>query len=70
MEVNPNLSEKAQYDYALVLRATKESDQQAYAELMERYRDAIFHLCRRMVFNDDDEVPPPIMILRREVSHK
>ena len=54
MEVNPNLSEKAQYDYALVLRATKESDQQAYAELMERYRDAIFHLCRRMVFNDDD----------------
>jgi len=54
MEVNPNLSEKAQYDFALVLRATKESDQQAYAELMERYRDAIFHLCRRMVFNDDD----------------
>ena len=34
MEVNPNLSEKAQYDYALVLRATEKKDQKAYAELM------------------------------------
>jgi len=29
MEVNPNLSEKAQYDYQLVLRATKEKDQKS-----------------------------------------
>ena len=54
MEVNPNLSEKAKHDYMLILRATKDSDQKAYAELMERYRDSIFHLCRKMVFNDDD----------------
>ena len=54
MEVNPNLSEKAKHDYALILRATGDSDQKAYAELMERYRDSIFHLCRKMVFNDDD----------------
>ena len=54
MEVNPNLSEKGKHDYALILRATEESDQKAYAELMERYRDSIFHLCRKMVFNDDD----------------
>lgn len=54
MEVNPNLSEKAKHDYALILRATGNSDQKAYAELMERYRDSIFHLCRKMVFNDDD----------------
>ena len=54
MEINPNLSEKAKYDYALILRATKDSDQKAYAELMEKYRDSIFHLCRKMVFNDDD----------------
>jgi len=54
MELNPNLSEKGKHDYALILRATKKSDQKAYAELMERYRDSIFHLCRKMVFNDDD----------------
>jgi RNA polymerase sigma factor (sigma-70 family) len=53
MELNPNLSEKGKHDYALILRATEESDQKAYAELMERYRDSIFHLCRKMVFNDD-----------------
>jgi len=54
MEINPNLSDKAKYDYALILRATEDSDQKAYAELMEKYRDSIFHLCRKMVFNDDD----------------
>ncbi len=54
MEINPNLSEKAKHDYALILRATEDSDQKAYAELMEKYRDSIFHLCRKMVFNDDD----------------
>ena len=54
MELNPNLSEKGKHDYALILRATEESDQEAYAELMERYRDSIYHLCRKMVFNDDD----------------
>jgi len=54
MELNPNLSEKGKHDYALILRATEKSDQKAYAELMERYRDSIFHLCRKMVFNDDD----------------
>jgi RNA polymerase sigma-70 factor (ECF subfamily) len=54
MEINPNLSEKGKHDYALILRATENSDQKAYAELLERYRDSIFHLCRKMVFNDDD----------------
>ena len=36
-----NLSDKARYDYALVLRVTKENDQR-YSALMERYRDSIF----------------------------
>ena len=54
MEVNPNLSDKARYDYALVLRATKENDQRAYGELMERYRDSIFHMINKMVFSSDD----------------
>jgi len=54
MDVNPNLSDKARYDYALVLRATKENDEKAYAELMQRYRDSIFHMINKMVFSSDD----------------
>lgn len=53
MAINPNLSDKARKDYDLVLRAQK-GDQKAYAELMERYRDSIFHLINRMVFSADD----------------
>lgn len=53
MEANPNLSDKARHDYALVLRA-QAGDQQAYAELMKRYRDSIFHLIQKMVFDADD----------------
>ena len=52
--MNPNLSEKAQYDVALVKRALEEKDQKAYAELMDRYQSAIFHLVNRMVFSEDD----------------
>ena len=54
MEMNPNLSEKAQYDVALVKRALENKDQKAYAELMDRYQSAIFHLINRMVFSEDD----------------
>jgi RNA polymerase sigma-70 factor (ECF subfamily) len=53
MEINPNLSEKARHDYQLVLRA-KEGDQQAYADLMGRYRDAIFFMLLKMVNNASD----------------
>jgi RNA polymerase sigma-70 factor (ECF subfamily) len=53
MEVNPNLSEKARRDYTLVQRAL-ENDQMAYAEIMDRYRDSIFHLINKMVFSSDD----------------
>ncbi len=53
MEMNPNLSEKAQQDYALVLRAQK-GDQMAYAELMGRYRDAIYFMLLKMVNNSSD----------------
>jgi len=31
-----HLSEKAQKDYELVIRATKKKDQQAFAELMDK----------------------------------
>jgi RNA polymerase sigma-70 factor (ECF subfamily) len=53
MEINPNLSEKALYDYKLVKKARK-GDQQAYAELMGRYRDSIFYMLLKMVNNSSD----------------
>jgi RNA polymerase sigma factor (sigma-70 family) len=53
MEINPNLSEKAQQDFKLVQKA-KKGDQQAYAELMERYRDSIYYMLLKMVNNTSD----------------
>ncbi|MCB0791349.1 MAG: sigma-70 family RNA polymerase sigma factor [Flavobacteriales bacterium] len=54
MEVNENLSEKAQYDYKLVRRAVDNGDQKAYAELMGRYRDSIYFMLLKMINNKDD----------------
>lgn len=53
MELNTNLSLKAQQDYTLVLRAN-DGDQKAYAELMGRYRDAIYYMLLKMVNNASD----------------
>lgn len=53
MELNPNLSEKAQHDFILVENARK-GDQKAYAELMGRYRDAIYFMLLKMVNNSSD----------------
>ena len=53
MEVGTNLSDKARHDYNLVIRAT-EGDQRAYAELMDRYRDAIYYMLLKMVNNASD----------------
>jgi RNA polymerase sigma-70 factor (ECF subfamily) len=53
MEVNQNLSEKAQFDYNLVKKAIN-GDQKAYAELMDRYRDAIYFMLLKMVNNPVD----------------
>jgi RNA polymerase sigma factor (sigma-70 family) len=53
MEINPNLSEKAIQDFKLVQNA-KKGDQQAYAELMGRYRDSIFYMLLKMVNNASD----------------
>lgn len=54
MEVNKNLSSRALEDYEFVKRATQNRDQQAYAELMSRYRDSIFHTILKMVHNRED----------------
>ena len=53
MELNVNLSDKAQYDYELVLHAI-DGDQKAYAELLGRYRDAIYFMLLKMVSNQSD----------------
>lgn len=53
MEISANLSDKAQYDYELVLHAI-EGDQKAYAELLGRYRDAIYFMLLKMVSNQSD----------------
>ena len=53
MELNPNLSLKAQKDVELVEKA-KAGDQQAYGELLGRYRDAIYFMLLKMVNNPID----------------
>lgn len=53
MEVSPNLSDKAQHDFMLVQKA-REGDQKAYAELLGRYRDAIYFMLLKMVNNPSD----------------
>ncbi|MCU4175249.1 RNA polymerase sigma factor [Carboxylicivirga sp. N1Y90] len=53
MEINPNLSDKAKYDLDLVDGAIS-GDQKAFAELMGRYRDAIYFMLLKMVSNKSD----------------
>ena len=53
MEVNPNLSEKAKHDYQLVQNAIA-GDQKAFADLLGRYRDAIYFMLLKMVNNPSD----------------
>ncbi len=54
MEVKSEaLSSKAQLDVELVQQAV-DGDQKAYAELMERYRDAIYYMLLKMVNNAAD----------------
>ena len=49
-----HLSEKAKYDYSLVLKATQTRNQQAFTELMDRYKDSIYFMLLKMVNNKDD----------------
>jgi len=51
--INADLSDRAKKDYQLVLRARK-GDQNAFAELLQRYWDSIFFMLLKMVHNKDD----------------
>lgn len=53
MEVSENLSDKAKQDLKLV-DAARNGSQQAYGELMERYRESIYFMMFKMVKNVDD----------------
>jgi RNA polymerase sigma-70 factor (ECF subfamily) len=53
MDLSSNLSEKAQHDFLLVQKA-RNGDQKAYAELLGRYRDAIYFMLLKMVNNPSD----------------
>lgn len=54
MEVNKNFSKKALEDFKLIDQATQENDDQAYAELMQRYKKPVYHMILKMVRNVDD----------------
>ncbi len=54
MEVNRQFSEKALKDFKLIDQAVKGGDEQAYADLMERYKKPVYHMILKMVRNVDD----------------
>jgi RNA polymerase sigma factor (sigma-70 family) len=54
MELETNLSAKAQYDVQLVQRAVVQHDQAAFTELLDRYKESVFYLLMKMVNNRDD----------------
>jgi len=54
MEIENNLSGKAIYDLQLVKNAVENSDQAAYSELLDRYRESVYFLLLKMVNNKDD----------------
>lgn len=47
-------SEKALKDFKLIDRATEDNDENAYAELMKRYKKPVYHMILKMVRNVDD----------------
>ncbi|MCH2046618.1 MAG: sigma-70 family RNA polymerase sigma factor [Saprospiraceae bacterium] len=52
--MNKNLSDRAVEDYKLVRKAVDNNDQMAYAQLMDRYKESIYHTMFKMVRNKDD----------------
>jgi len=53
MEISSNLSDNARHDVELVISARK-GDQKAFAQLMKRYKDAIYFMLLKMVNNKTD----------------
>lgn len=54
MEVKKQFSEKALKDFQLIDDAIDKEDEQAYAELMDRYKRPVYHMILKMIRNTDD----------------
>ncbi len=54
MEVAEHLTEKAKHDFVLVQSALNRGDQQAYAELLNKYRDSLYFMMLKMTNNPTD----------------
>ncbi|WBA41898.1 RNA polymerase sigma factor [Hymenobacter canadensis] len=57
MEVNnqeKQFSAKAKHDFKLIRAAVENSDEKAYAELMQIYKKPVYHVVLKMVRNPDD----------------
>lgn len=54
MEVGKQFSDKALEDFRLIDLAVSGQDQQAYADLMQRYKKPVYHMILKMIRNVDD----------------
>lgn len=54
MEVSSQLTEKGQRDHGLIIRALEKGDQQAYAQLVDYYRDSLYFMMLKMTNNQHD----------------
>ncbi|MFY0627147.1 MAG: sigma-70 family RNA polymerase sigma factor [Reichenbachiella sp.] len=54
MEVKKQFSEKALKDFKLIDHAVNDGDEQAFAQLMERYKRPVYHMILKMIRNTDD----------------
>lgn len=54
MESRKQFSEKALEDFRLIDLAVSGQDEQAYADLMKRYRKPVYHMILKMIRNVDD----------------
>ena len=54
MDLKKQFSAKALEDFDLIDKAILDKDQQAFAELLQRYRKPVYHMILRMVRNIDD----------------
>ncbi len=54
MELGKQFSNKALEDFRLIDLAVSGQDQQAYADLMQRYRKPVYHMILKMIRNVDD----------------
>ena len=53
-EVKKQFSDKALKDFKLIDHAVNDGDEQAFAELMARYKRPVYHMVLKMIRNTDD----------------